>query len=106
MKALTFSRLCLIGALILGLWAALSAGTPQTLIGSSISGSECPSGNCNWTGYGTCDDKPDNPPGKQCSNQYYSCDGEGSGQCGGETTFCPSSTYCQPYDGGFCRFEP
>lgn len=102
MKALSVSRLCLIGALILGLWAALSSGTTQTLIGSSISGGECPSGNCNDTGYGTCADKP-NPAGKECSNHYYSCDGEGSGSCG-DKVFCDNHLYCEQYDGGFCNF--
>lgn len=91
MKALSISRLCLIGALILGLFVALSVATPQGLrvkeATSQMGGAceycydaDCPS-HCEFVGsWGHCSETDDKT---QCCNQATGdtrgCKGGGEG---------------------------
>lgn len=84
MKFLSISNVCLVGALILGVWAAWSAAMPQRISGNQlVAGCLSP---CEWWAV-TCQSKPN----KACTTKPDYCRYKTTGgECynaGGSTTY-------------------
>ena len=74
MKTLSISSVCLVGALMLGLFAAWGATAPQVITGEQIAGGGCP---CSNVRPKTCPDKGD----YTCEKEAVQCNTTGDLEC-------------------------
>jgi len=98
MKALSFSRLCLVGALILGFLVAWSFATPQRIVGEVLVGRDVGCA-CSTTTSETCD----STKGKTCSDDHEECDDSGDSECERlGASSCHLRTACVNQDDEMC----
>jgi len=97
MKVLTFSRLFLIGAMILGLAGAYGSIMPNKIDGMALVGNSC---SCNWSEWYTC--PTSEGASKECENKYCETGGDGSGEINGPYTYCSGAVNCDQKQGYTC----
>jgi len=76
MKALSVSRMFLVGALISGFLVAWSVATPQRIVGEFSVGSDVGC-DCSTTTSETCD----STEGNECNEDHEECDHSGDSEC-------------------------
>jgi hypothetical protein len=77
MKILSISNVCLVGVLILGVWAAWSATGPQRISGNQVGAGRC---GCTWKDNLACTKLPF----RTCTLKYSGCqNGDYDGYCMG-----------------------
>lgn len=96
MKALTFSRVCLIGALMLGIFITWSIAVPQQISADRLVGADI---GCACSTYDEA-----NCGGSGCGLKYWKCTHGGEDTCykGGSPHNCISDINCNNHYNEFC----